>query len=939
MEQKSVHRLVYKIETKMLKRAKWSLKLPLKDAMRNCPEVIVALNDSQCLRFIDDINGEDDINDKVRCIQRKIRTIKKKPKNPNNKMLISQYYDAMYGYQFQKDYICVVMNSNADYDRANIGFSIDYGDINGKPCVVNYRRLLGTNGGIKNSTIVFVNEKIYPELKRKLDNGRDMTKKLVPAKLEAYQALICSGSTPLPPPKGFIVVSDCITHFKEDVILIDDSGGDEPKLTYEKDYEIEHVDSDGFGLMTPAYARVVNEFLNGDAAREISGMNTRYAWEKGVVYTFDFVDFAEREAGSYMVIDAWGEPRDVRDADVILTTSMLKLWDCYQSWEDYYENCVKNRYQFCVTKTTPEELECVRDTNYQFLQDYELTDDELYALCKPTIDEIKDVLGLDYRKSLAFLCGSGLNDDNVLRRSGDDGQDYLRALLIDKRMINDPYVRRRIYNQIRNRIVMAERGIIHVHGNYQMISGDPYALAQHFFGLPVTGLLKSGEVYSRYWIDANADEVVCFRAPMTCRNNIRKMRLNKSDKAAYWYQYIKSALIYNAFDTSCEAMNGADKDGDTNMITDNEILIRNTHNDPTIICAQKSAEKIIPTEDDIIKANKLAFNDDIGTVTNRITSMIEVRAGFDKESDEYRKLSYRIMCGQKYQQDTIDRAKGIISNPMPEYWYSLRDCIVRDEDDDETIRRKEFNYRIAAYRKPYFMTYVYPKLRTEYNKYIRNNKKSVIRRFGDLGVQSPDDLADIQNKTFEMAEFYDYYLRQMPVGDNACVVNRISVLFENEFNGALGKIAKAINVEGFDYSIMKSGTVYSKTDYKRIKELHQEYCQRVIQLERRKKTERIDEFDCFLKHQLISEWFRSECFKICTNENELCDIILDICYRTEGTKQFAWDICGEVIVNNLLAKNQNTITYPATVETDGDFVFAGNHFQMNTVIIGKENVI
>lgn len=516
MEQKSVHRLVYKIESKVLKRSKWNLKLPLETAMREFPEVIVALNDSQCLRFIDMINGDETINDKVRSLQKKIRSIKRKPKNPNNRALIKAYYKTLYECQFQRDYICVIMNSESDYDRAIEGFTVDYGKIKDKDCVIRYRRLLGTNGGIKNSTIVFVNERIYPALKEKLDNGRDMTKKMVPAKLEAYQALICSGSTPIPPPKGFIVVSDCVTKFKEDVILIDDSGDGEPKLTYEKDYEIEHTDSDGFGLMTPEYAKRVNSFLSGvDDSPAISGMNTRYAWEKGMLYTFDFVDFAEKESGSYMAQDAWGDWRDVRDADVIFTTSMLKLWDSYDNMESYLENCEKNGYQFCVTKTTQEELENVRDMNYQFLQDYDFTDEELYELCRPTIEEIKDVLGLDYRKSLAFLCGFSMNDNNAFKKDSDDGFDNARALMADKRMINDPYIRRRIYNQIRNRIMLAERGIIRVHGNYQMISGDPYALAQHLFGMAVTGLLKAGEVYSKYWLDAGADEVACFRAPMT----------------------------------------------------------------------------------------------------------------------------------------------------------------------------------------------------------------------------------------------------------------------------------------------------------------------------------------------------------------------------------------------------------------------------------------
>lgn len=45
-----------------------------------------------------------------------------------------------------------------------------------------------------------------------------------------------------------------------------------------------------------------------------------------------------------------------------------------------------------------------------------------------------------------------------------------------------------------------------------------------------------------------------------CHNNIRKMKLRSDETTNYWYQYINSVLIYNAWDTSCEAMNGADKD-------------------------------------------------------------------------------------------------------------------------------------------------------------------------------------------------------------------------------------------------------------------------------------------------------------------------------------------------------------------------------------------
>lgn len=275
-----------------------------------------------------------------------------------------------------------------------------------------------------------------------------------------------------------------------------------------------------------------------------------------MVYTFDFIDFAEKIAGTYELIDVWGHKQDVRDAEVIITESMLKLWDSYDSWDSYYRNCQENHYQFSTPKITPATLENVRTTNYQFLQSYEFTDEELQELCQPTIDEINDVLGLDYRKSLTFLAGFGLNDNSARNFENN----YIKALMIEPELINDPFVRKSIYQMIRKRIDCAKKGSIKVNANYAMISGDPYALAQSMFGLEVTGLLKAGEVYHKYWIDKGAEEIACFRAPQTCHSNIRKMKLNYGSEQAYWFRYITSALIFNAWDTACEAMNGADKD-------------------------------------------------------------------------------------------------------------------------------------------------------------------------------------------------------------------------------------------------------------------------------------------------------------------------------------------------------------------------------------------
>ena len=895
--------------------------------MKECPECIIALSESQCLRFIDEINGKEDINENVREIQRKIRATKKLPRSRETKTLIDKYYDCLYSLQFQKDYLCVIMESNSDYDRANKGFTVDYGIVDGAPCKITYRRFLGTNGGIKNSTIVYVNEDIYPELKKRLDNGRDMDKELVPAKLEAYQALICSGSTSIPEPNGIIVVKDCITHFKEDVILISDENDGEPELSYVNDYEFEHNDSDGFGLMLPSYAQKVNEYLTG-GSDPISGMNTRAAWDKGMLYTFDFIEFAEKVAGTYEIVDAWGDTRDIRNAEVILTVSMLKLWNSYPSWEEYQRNCIENNYQFSTPKITPETLENVRMTNYQFLQSYDFTDEELLELCQPTIDEIKDVLGLDYRKSLVYLCGYGLNENNVF---GENTENYIKALMADERMINDPFIRKKIWHMIKTRIEWCAKGSITLEANFAMISGDPYALAQSMFGLETTGLLKAGEVYHKYWIDKGSDEIVCFRAPMTCHNNIRKMKLCKNNDAAYWYRYIKTALIYNCWDSACDAMNGADKDGDTNMCTDNPILLRKTKNLPTIVCLQKSAKKTVPTEEDIIAANKLAFNDDIGTITNRITAMFEIQAGFAPGSKEYQELEYRIMCGQHFQQCSIDRAKGIIAKPMPESWYSYRGIKTSDEADADEVTKLEFTKSLVADRKPYFMIYIYPNLRKEYRAYLKDSNSKISRKYWKLGIKTLEDLEKYPNKTDEMNEIIANHYKYSPVGYNPCVVNRICWLFEKEFKNYL---SKQVTLVEFDHSILKSDATYRKSMYNKVYKIYKDYLDSLKAITKKTASQKIEIYELGIEKELRSRWFQLECDKACSNEDELANILIDMLYKTDLSKQFCWDICGDAIVKNLLLKSNGEIHYPQLADVEEEsFQYAGRKFYIKQKII------
>lgn len=892
---------IYKIRSSRLRKEKWKLTLPIEEARRN--DEVISLADSQVLRWIDELNGLTDTDAKARDIKSEIKRLRKEQNSVQNRRAIKQLYTQLDMIQYKPDYMCLIIDKEKDYHKACRGFTI-----NG----IKYKRLLGTNGGIKNSTIVFVSERHAEELRRRIENGRNMDKKLVTAKLEAYKALTCSASIPVSLPNGILVVDDCNTKFKSDIIYLTDECDGEPLMEERNDEDIEMDASDGYGLMCPALAERWSKELGLDYV--VSGVNTRFSFEKGMVFNFDFHDFAEKIAGGkYIVKDAWGNDVDIRQVELVLTTSMVKLWDSYDSCDAYIQNSISNGYTFGIAKTCPKQLEKEHNLNYQFIQSYDLDDDDIEELIAPTMNEIKDVLRGDWRKTVLFLKGAGLNETNI--DFIDD--DFVKAIMIDSRMIDDPFVQSTVYQLIRNRINEAKVGVLKVHGNYSIVSGDPFSLCQSFFGLEVTGLLKAGEIYNKYWVDDGAKCLACYRAPMTCHNNIRLVTPVDNEDVRYWYSHMTTCTVFNSWDTAAAALNGMDFDGDLVMLTNNEVLVRKLSPQPALMCAQRKADKKIPTDDDFIRSNIESFGNDIGQTTNWITSMFEVQSHFDKESREYNTLAYRIRCGQLYQQNAIDKAKGIICKPMPRTWHD-RHAVNKIEDETE----RDFYRSVVAERKPYFMRYIYPALMKQYNTYIKNTDRNALREF-QMTVSEMKKLP-YEELTDRQKDFLKYFDYRMPVGVGDCVMNKICRRFEDEFDGYVGKHNTMVK---FDYTIMRSDADYSSSQFNAIKKLYEDFNKRLRNYAIFADYERVDECDSFKEMSIMNDEFRKECNIICQNKDSLCNIILDMCYTKSSTKRFAWSMCGSDIIHNLLSKNNNTISFPS-IDHSGDIHYCGERFSV-----------
>lgn len=904
-------RYVFKIHSSRLRRKKWNLKLTPNQAREN--QELIALSESQIMRFIDEINNITDTEIKISNIKSEIKKLKFEKNLSISRPKIKKLYNDLDKYQFKKDYVCVVIDKVKDFEYIyKHGFKINN---------ITYRWLLGTTGGVKNNTVVFVNEKLLPELKKRIDNGRNLQKEFAPAKLEAYIALVCSSSIPVSMPNGIVVVHDCITKFKSDVIELDDTGLDQPSMKFIKNKDVELNDSDGYGLAMPSLMERWGYEIGEDFL--LPGCVIRNSFCKGAVFPIDFQKFAQ-DHGFTEITDVWGNTYDINEIELILTESMLKLWDSYSSLESYLENCEKNHYTFAITKASEEELENVRTMNYQFLQSYDFTDEQIDELIAPTVNEIKEILDDDYRKTILYTKGIGLNEKNIQHLDSS----FATALMIEPEMANDPFIKSQIHSMIRKRIDEAKVGVLKVPANYSLVSGDPYSLCQSMFGMKVTGLLKAGQVYSKYWIDKSVDKIVSFRAPMTSHNNIRLLEVVHNETMDEFYQYMTTPTIFNSWDTCADAMNGFDKDGDCVINTSFDLLVKNTKRLPAIVCVQRKAPKCIPTDDDIMRSNINSFGNAVGGVTNKITSMFEVKSNFAQGTREYNLLDYRIKCGQLYQQNAIDKTKGIEAKPMPDNWYNwISNKLTKAKDSHQ---KKEFwiNRKIIADKKPYFMQYIYPSERIKLNNYRKKNNEKCLMRFRI----SLDELMYKENKTREENKFIKCYYDRMPLGMGKCTINKICWRIEEKFDNLVYS-----SNENFDYSIMKSNVTYSDAVYKKIKKIYETYRKEISSYMQYAKSERLKSDERQIQKYILKEQFKEKCLLECPNEDELCNIVLDLCYsKSKYSKQFAWDICGEVFIQNLLRRKNYKISYP-TLDDNGNIEYLGMKFSMKETEI-KVNV-
>lgn len=361
--------------------------------------------------------------------------------------------------------------------------------------------------------------------------------------------------------------------------------------------------------------------------------------------------------------------------------------------------------------------------------------------------------------------------------------------------------------------------------------------------------------------------------------------------------------------------------GDLLFTTNNEVLLRNHVQLDALCCLQKKAPKKVVTEEDIITANKLGFGNEVGSVTNKTTAQASLRASFEKDSEEYKILTYRIQCGQNYNQNAVDKCKGVISKKMPSYWYSKRGIQFNDDDSPEDRKMKELYWRICSDKPPYFFSYLYPRDKKKYDDYEKNAKTNA-------GIMYGKTLEELKKSDYlnddEIAFLKNYY-KNLPLDRSPSVMNKICWAIEDVFDDM-----KFIPNEQFDYSILKSGIAYDIETYKSILQLYDEYKKQTAVANKVDAKKSINSDEESTGRDQIMSLFAENCAKICPDEEILCEILVDAGYCGKINKNLVWYVSGNIIIKNLLKRNNNLISYPI-LDKNGDIKCCGGQFSMRTL--------
>lgn len=874
---------ILSLQSSRLKRNNYKIKnLSLDDARNN--DELISVAESQLLRTIRKIRENEFSQEVLNSLVEK-RAIYKKGRKSQQKMdEIKRLSVEIDNLLYVDDIISVTINHVAHYKKmGKHGFMV-----NGKK----YVRLMAGAGHLRRSTVLFVAEEIRDQLIEILENGLNKDIPVNFGKYGAYLGLYSSSSLTVTTPK-IVVVPDLTIKRTRLVDYVEDDN----ETVSEKTMEIEHNVFDGQGLISTSMAKQWSNDLGLDY--DAVSFIIRAPFTKGLLVSFPFHHFAN-EFGKYDVTDIYGVVHNIMDVDVILTESQFKMWKHYPSISDFVDNCEKNDLSWGVTRVNPKIEKSHFWSSYQYIQVLNNSVD-IDELIEDTVKYFKDVSTLDSYKTMVYLMGDDADD----KRFNFDRVDspIIKVLGMEPESIGDPHIRSIIIKTLNKKIRESYTGKLLLNGNYQFVVFDPFALAQHalFPVLPSSelGILKEGEHYSQYWNLKGVKDIVSGRSPLTWRSELNKLNLVKNSKIEKWLGHLYSGIVFNIHGVDMMLYGDADGDGDSIFTTDNSQMVAGTiKNGKPVTYAKNQAPKELLDYEKFIANDANSFNTKIGLITNYSTTYYAMQSTFLPNSEEYQEIEKRLKICRRGQGQEIDKTKGIVTMKFPEW--------------DKKIKGKDLHNRIIVNKRPFWMQYLYPHKKLEWEEHFSNyeNYCQIVFEKGIMEIFHSTEL------TSDEQLILDKFIKHSPLllGTRG-VMDRVSAAMI----WSVEEIKENIKNSDFDYTIYMDESVRVKKEIK-------EQLADIIKLFNKMKRD----FYLSTSHEdmiFIIDFIKNKIFEISSDIVELTNCAVELCYADKKSNHdFVWQMFSDGIILNMRRK-YGVFTMPIASKHE-DFVFLGRAYEI-----------
>jgi hypothetical protein len=717
------------------------------------------------------IKTPDEIYNELKNINEQIANIKLLASSKDNVKDIKQLNQKKLDIQYVTDIINVkVTNINHYNEIALRGFSI-----NGKK----YKRFCSGSGQMRRNTVTFIDEKLYDTMYKtlmcglddeKVDENGNNTKrleKIILAKLSAYFALSFSSVLWVRTPR-ICVIPDVNIVLKNQNIDFIKKNPDGTKEVEPKNMDIEMNSCDGEGLISPECA----EWFSKDMGLDYTACQfiVRTAFIKGCLLTFDFKKYFHEVLKVEKIESIYGEIFNIDDIDVLLTESMFKMHLYYESVGEYVKFHTQYGLKWGVSRYNKKKDDDYSLLNYQYLQNNNLDDESIDDILFTTIDWFKKICSGDNFYSVMYSIGCQHEDDNNDDIINNCGSLHTKAIAQNSKMLQDGFVKKKIYESIKESFKQAKIGRLYCHSNYQFMLSDPIPLLQNAVKKEIKGEIPANHVYSNYWNKYNPTEIDLCRSPMVDRHEHNISKLYNSKNTIDWYSYLYSGIVYSIYDISTIRHSDSDFDGDIVYSTDNIQLIKGAYrnNNPITYEKEKAEEKLIKYEN-IVACDLNGFNTLVGKITNNSTSMNAMLPLFpeDKYPDQHNELLKRLKLLREIIGAEIDKIKLGVAPEFPKEW--IERVEIKEDDSDEIKAEKYKQNSMVICKKPYFMIYLYTSLFNSYKNHIKQFDFDCRNKYRKnlLELKYTKDKDEEQVKFIKRADYFS------PVLDTPCAMNKI----------------------------------------------------------------------------------------------------------------------------------------------------------------------